>query len=442
MTTDRENSDMSPRVERPQDDMSAQTFARSRSLAFLLLLVSGIFLAGAIFLVISPGRSGPNVVTGTVSVVFCGAIFLLAAARLFDPRPIAVVTSRAIACPTLFDGDIAWSRIQKCEWSAITRPQILEFTIDRGPVSWRGPRSWIPRRAGKLPTFTLSSAMIAGSFDLLAPTCIAHVKAARAERARDPVQALIDRENDIAEAQAALADERLEMSRAAPFVTWGLTALLLAIFTLEMLIPATEGRRYLAPGLQILAKFRVLDPAAVREGEYFRLFSAALLHADIVQLVLNCTALLIVGLSFERYVGPAWFAATFALSALSGALLSLAINPATITFSGASSGIVGLLAATAIGRFHFSKGPTRSRLRNATSWPIAIILAPLTVAANRMQFDYAAHLGGAIAGGIVGGLLLLIWRPDQPRPRGRIPAMTLAAIFLLIGLYPIVRVLF
>jgi membrane associated rhomboid family serine protease len=85
-------------------------------------------------------------------------------------------------------------------------------------------------------------------------------------------------------------------------------------------------------------------------GEWWRLISSMFVHAGFIQLVVNCAALVQLGLILERLVGHITFAAVFVAAGVLASLVSVSDYPMAVS-AGASGGIFGLygllLASTA-----------------------------------------------------------------------------------------------
>jgi len=171
----------------------------------------------------------------------------------------------------------------------------------------------------------------------------------------------------------------------------------------------------LQPSIATLLAFGGIYRPLVLQGEWFRLFSGPLLHADVMHLALNCVALYISGRILEGLVGRAWLAATFVIGALSGALFSLAFNPENLVSVGASGAVMALFATLLVLAFHFPKGADRTALLTNSIYVLVASMVPVTSSGGKI--DIAAHAGGALGGLLVGALLLAIWRRDAVRPR-------------------------
>ena len=82
-------------------------------------------------------------------------------------------------------------------------------------------------------------------------------------------------------------------------------------------------------------------------GEWWRLFSSAFVHAGMLHVAATIAGTFRVGMILERLIGPTSFATTYVAAAILGSLASLAGQPAAIHLgaSGAVFGIYGLFIA-------------------------------------------------------------------------------------------------
>lgn len=201
-----------------------------------------------------------------------------------------------------------------------------------------------------------------------------------------------------------------------PLLTVGLITLLALIFAAEIAFGIEPWSRMLAPGISTLVAFGGLNNALVLQGEWWRLFSAVLLHGDIVHLVLNGVCLYLAGAALESLVGRRWFFALFVVGGLGGSLLSLAINPPNMVSVGASGAITGLVAAAFVCSFRYPSGGMRLQIQMAMLQVLIPALIPLAISPTGQRVDFAAHLGGALTGALAGWLLLKTWSPASARP--------------------------
>ena len=90
-----------------------------------------------------------------------------------------------------------------------------------------------------------------------------------------------------------------------------------------------------------------LDKAAVAGGEYWRLWTVTLVHADWLHLAFNMWALWIVGPLVERWYGPLRFLVFYLACAATGSVASFAFggDAPSVGASGAIFGMFGVIAA-------------------------------------------------------------------------------------------------
>ena len=217
---------------------------------------------------------------------------------------------------------------------------------------------------------------------------------------------------------------------AVPFVTYGLLAIIAAAFACEIKFGLDQSTGFLQPSIATLAALGVTYwPSVVDNGEWFRLISATFLHADLTHLLLNSLVLFLAGRMLERVIGHAWFAATYAFAAVCGALMSLAVNPTNIVGVGASGAIMGILAAALVSSFRFPPGSVRTRLQTMSMQVLIPSLLPLAPAATGHHVDFGAHIGGALGGALIAGLMLRLWPREAPVPK--LVAIAVAATWMI-----------
>ena len=156
---------------------------------------------------------------------------------------------------------------------------------------------------------------------------------------------------------------------------------------------------------------------------------------------MNAVALLLLGWRLEGLIGRAWFGAIYVTGALGGSLLSLALNPPSVIAVGASGAIMALLAAALIASVHFPSGAVRNRMWLGSMLALIVALLPLLAASLRDQpVDYAAHLGGALAGLLVGLVILKVWPKRETQPGLRRVAMGVAVAGAIALAYPAIAI--
>ncbi|GLS19611.1 hypothetical protein GCM10007874_26280 [Labrys miyagiensis] len=230
---------------------------------------------------------------------------------------------------------------------------------------------------------------------------------------------------------ADLSGPEMAVAVGRPIFTFVLMALLVAIFVCEQAFGIGKAGNMAGPTLITLQTLGGLSyPLVTEAGQWWRIFTAPLLHADLTHIGFNCFALFLIGRLLEPLIGWRWTAATFAVSAICGSLMSLAVNPANIIGIGASGGIVGLFAAALTVSLRIPAGFMRVRLVTQALYGLVPALLPfLNLAMSGGKVDYGAHFGGAIGGVTMGFILLGLWPARLPRPRWANLGALIAVLF-------------
>jgi membrane associated rhomboid family serine protease len=149
-------------------------------------------------------------------------------------------------------------------------------------------------------------------------------------------------------------------------------------------------------------------------GEWWRLLTAAFVHAGIIHLVFNLVALSVIGPLAELLWGRRRLAIIYVVSALGGSCLAMALQPDS-WLVGASGAIWGVMMSLIVWFMLFSEHlPTDVRLSAARRFGTIVVLnAGLSFLPG---ISWQGHLGGAIAGFISASLLNAI-RFGEPMRR-------------------------
>jgi membrane associated rhomboid family serine protease len=210
-------------------------------------------------------------------------------------------------------------------------------------------------------------------------------------RARRWTPELMAREAPLARFHSWVAERRAA-------ATWSLVAVLL-VLGLWAMWTVSDGRWAAA----------ALNKPAVRAGEWWRLGTGPMVHANGLHLFGNLCALAYLGRLVEAVYG--WRATLVVLAAglLGGSVASqLALDATSVGFSGAILGLLGFgLAADRGAEKILPAGQARA-------WWTALALTALIGVVGMKFIDNAAHAGGALVGAAVGWLY-----QRQPGSRGR-----------------------
>jgi len=167
-------------------------------------------------------------------------------------------------------------------------------------------------------------------------------------------------------------------------------------------------------------------PAAIAQGEWWRLITSTLLHGSILHLLFNMYALYWLGPQLERSLGHVRFAALYILSALGGSVASYWFSDINTVSVGASGAIFGLITATiVIGR----------QMRTDVSQLVVLLGINVVIGFAQPGIDWRAHFGGAITGAAVA----VIYTKGTRLNRDQIHRIGLAGIFAVLVLATLAR---
>jgi membrane associated rhomboid family serine protease len=169
-----------------------------------------------------------------------------------------------------------------------------------------------------------------------------------------------------------------------------------------------------------------MKPEAIAQGEWWRLFTSAFLHANFFHLLFNMYALYWLGPQLERSLGHMRFAALYVLSALGGSVASYWFSDLRTVSVGASGAIFGLITATiVIGR----------EMRTDVSQLVVLLGLNVVIGFLQPGIDWRAHFGGAITGAAVA----FIYTKGTRLNRDQLHRAGLAGIFAFLVLATVAR---
>lgn len=174
----------------------------------------------------------------------------------------------------------------------------------------------------------------------------------------------------------------------------------------------------------------VLDSVAVARGEWWRFFTAELLHADLLHLATNSVfGFILLGLAMGRFGTGLGLLAAF-LAGTAGNLLSWLVYREphmSLGASGVVMGALGLLAAQSAGELRRVRRGWKVALGGLAGGVMLFVLLGLNPGT-----DVAAHFGGFIAGTLFGFGLVYF------RQASRAPLANLLAglVFVLLVIWP------
>jgi membrane associated rhomboid family serine protease len=181
---------------------------------------------------------------------------------------------------------------------------------------------------------------------------------------------------------------------------------------------------------ELLSRFAQIN-AAVAAGEWWRIYTVVLLHGSITHILFNMWALWVLGPQIERGVGTGPFISLYlASAAVGGAFAYYLGNPGDVGVgaSGAIFGLFGIWLSWALHR----RGTMQGRAILGQLGFLLLINAAIPFIFRNVSWQ--AHLGGLIAGFVIGEIWSRITGPNAARKRTAAGALVavLATISVLI----------
>jgi membrane associated rhomboid family serine protease len=166
------------------------------------------------------------------------------------------------------------------------------------------------------------------------------------------------------------------------------TRILVGAIVVVYLITIAQGSGLNAPGGSLFYKWALYGPA-VRDGDWWRLITAAFLHASVLHIAFNMLALWWLGAPVEMALGRVRFIGLYLVSGLAGSAGALVANPNAVTV-GASGAIFGLLGAGLILEWQATGSIAGNYL--------TLILINLAISFAVPGISIGGHVGGLIGG--------------------------------------------
>lgn len=151
----------------------------------------------------------------------------------------------------------------------------------------------------------------------------------------------------------------------------------------------------------------LLDKSLVAGGQYWRLFTVALLHESPLHLAFNMYALYLVGPVVERIYGWKLYLFIYLACDLAASVASFVFGDPLIASVGASGAIFGLFGCLFVaGRLHNPVLDRQGRSLAAQVGTLIVLNLAIGFTFGAGTIDNFAHLGGLLAGGWLGFVLV------------------------------------
>lgn len=186
------------------------------------------------------------------------------------------------------------------------------------------------------------------------------------------------------------------------------TALLIIAILIGFLIEIQKGALRDPRILTYLGA--IWAPLILGEGEWWRLLSAMFLHGDALHLIMNLIALFQLGSLYELMFGTKRFTIIYFVTGLVASLTSMFITGGPSV--GASGAVFGIMGAFIFSIRRSPRWRHERAARGIVSQLIFWVVANIAIALKVPQIDLAAHMGGLVAGLILGA----VWPHRVPPP--------------------------
>ncbi len=160
---------------------------------------------------------------------------------------------------------------------------------------------------------------------------------------------------------------------------------------------------FLSTNYNVLSQYGQVNDLVLREGYYYQLFTSLFIHADLAHIIGNMLFLFIFGLRGEEMFSLPEYLSVYFIGGLSGNLLSLFLLPSTTISVGASGAIFAMFGATVI----YARRSYRQSIISALIYAFFLLFLSSGIGVNSF-----AHLGGLVAGLLIGYVLGTRRKPD------------------------------
>ncbi len=202
---------------------------------------------------------------------------------------------------------------------------------------------------------------------------------------------------------------------------WAIVAALLILANAVVFgLMVRQGMPWLTPDPKRMIEWGANYGPRTLAGEEWRLVASMFLHFGAVHLGMNMLALWSVGGLVERIFGNIGFLLLYLISGLAGSFASVLFHPEAIS-AGASGAIFGVAGGLLGGAWKLRRSLPPALLAAARSVAVnLLVLLVIYGVVNHFHpvIDNAAHVGGGLAGMLIGWLLAEPIPNPRPSRRG------------------------
>ena len=187
--------------------------------------------------------------------------------------------------------------------------------------------------------------------------------------------------------------KKLVFAKHPPIVSYTILGITVLVYLLQM------GSEILL-GYDLVAMYGMKSNIMITAGEYWRLITPILLHANMLHIGFNMYGLYLYGPEMERVMGHWQFLALYLVSGFTGVAASFALTDANSL--GASTSVVGLLAAFGM-MAYLNQEAFGENARRVVQGVLRIGFINLLIGLSSPGIDNWGHLGGLLGG------VMIIW---------------------------------
>jgi membrane associated rhomboid family serine protease len=232
--------------------------------------------------------------------------------------------------------------------------------------------------------------------------------------------------------RAAFNARLLEVSPHAP-----VTPALIGINVVMFLIAAALGGGIFVPNPEVMIRLGSDYTPLTAAAESWRLLTSTFLHFGILHLAFNMWALWVNGVVAERLYGSSRYLTLYLVAGVAGSITSFLWHP-FVNGAGASGAIFGVVGALLAYFLRSDSGIPASVLKPQRNAAAIFIVVSLLNAARVRGVDNAAHLGGVVAGFVMGWLLsrpLDVKRDEKDWTAQWVQALAVVGGVLIVGYF-------
>ena len=214
------------------------------------------------------------------------------------------------------------------------------------------------------------------------------------------------------------------------------TPIIIELNILIFLLMALSGADLIKPDIGIMISWGADVRSLTLAGQWWRLITNMFLHYGIIHLLMNMFALLYISILLESHLGRARYALAYLLCGIAASANSLYWHDYEVSAgaSGAIFGMYGVFLAMLTTNL-VNKAERKSLLLS-----IVLFVAYNLAYGQRGYIDNAAHVGGLLAGFVIG----YIYYPSLRKPKDRklfYYTAGAAVAFVILGSFTIIRMI-